>query len=190
MPKFPTHTCDDHGRYRPPHPPRGLVSCTSCWAIYGKYRLWADMQAKVRSVGTARGGGQSSKAKGRSAVQQVRDLMLSVAPWLQPDDLLVKATSMAGVDLHLSPAAAKWFPFSIEVKCVEALNIWAALKQASDQAGGKPPIVFFKRARTEMYVALRATDLLSLLPWPKNNPHVPLPPPSPERIPAPTPSEP
>lgn len=162
----PAFTCPDHGRYRAPYPPK--IECTLCWAAYGRWRLYKDAQGKVRSVGRARGGGQSSKAKGRTAVQQVRDLMLSVAPGLQPDDLLVKATSMGGVDLHLSPAAARWFPFAIEVKCVEALNIWAALKQAMDQSNGKPPIVFFKRAHSPLYVALRAEDLLTLLPWPKN----------------------
>lgn len=142
--------------------------------------MYNDEQHKVRSVGRAKGGGQSSKAKGREAVQQVRDLMLMVAPQLQPDDLLVKATSMGGVDLHLSPAAARWFPFAIEVKCVEALNIWAALRQAVDQSNGKPPIVFFKRARTELFVALRAKDLLNLLPWPNPSPSLPIPAPLPE----------
>jgi hypothetical protein len=161
--------------------------------LYGIWRHAHDQQSRVQSVGRAKGGGQSSKAKGRAAVQQVRALLLRMAPWLEEDDLLVKATSMAGVDLHLSPLAAKWFPFAIESKFVEKLNIWEALQQASDQAGGKPPIVFFKRARTEMYVALRATDLLKLLPWPSVQP--PLAPPdppatvrTPSTSPEPTPS--
>lgn len=111
-----------------------------------------------KSRGRARGGGQSSKAKGRRAVQEVRDLLLRLLPGLEADDFLVKATSMGGTDLHLSPAAQKYFPFGIEVKAVEALNIWAALAQARVNADKQalPPIVFFTRAHAPMYVALPA----------------------------------
>ncbi len=112
--------------------------------------------------GTAKGGGQSSKAKGRAAVQQVRDLLLAAFD-LQPDDVHVKATSQAGVDLHLSPAAQAVFPFGIEVKAVEALNIFKALEQGQNQSPTRPPVVFFKRAHTPMFVALTAYEFLHLL---------------------------
>jgi hypothetical protein len=112
--------------------------------------------------GTAKGGGQSSKAKGRAAVQLTRDLLLAAFPHLQPDDLHVKATSQVGVDLHLSPAAQAVYPFGIETKSVEALNIFKALEQAKNQSPTLPPIVFFKRAQTPMFVALDARTFLDL----------------------------
>src|SRR5687767_7220018 len=123
-----TYTCETHGRYRPPHPPKD--DCLNCWALYGNYRHDKDQAEKVTSKGRARGGGQSSKAKGRSAVQLVRDRLLRACPALQPDDIHVKATSQGGCDLHLSPRAAEWFVFAPEVKNAESLNIWAALTQA------------------------------------------------------------
>lgn len=114
------------------------------------------------SRGHARGRGQSSKGKGRDACLQVQALLLKAFPHLDEDDVLVKATSMAGVDLHLSPRALDCFPFAIESKNVEALNIWAALKQAEIIADKRQrsPIVFFKRAHSPHYVALRAVTFL------------------------------
>jgi hypothetical protein len=70
---------------------------------------------------------------------------------------------MIGVDLHLSPRAQRDFPFAIEAKNVEKLNIWDALAQAAEQAGDKTPIVFFKRANSKLYVALDADAFLRAL---------------------------
>jgi hypothetical protein len=121
-----------------------------------------NIESAKRSKGHARGGGQSSKAKGRAGVVQVRDLLLRQLDGLQPGDIWVKATSQLGADLHLSPAAVRQFPAHIEVKFVEALNIWGALTQAEDGAAreklGRFPIVFFKRSRTRLYVAMLADD--------------------------------
>lgn len=182
---LPTFVCFDHGRYRPPHPPKTV--CNGCWAEYGRWRVYNDARRAVRSTGTAKGGGQSSKAKGRVAVQLVRSLLLSAYPALEPDDILVKATSMGGCDLHLSPAALKLFPFAIEVKCQESLQIWAALRQATENAGTRPPILFFKRARTDLYVALRARDFVGVS-WPNVLQPLPEPVSPPEATPEPPPS--
>jgi hypothetical protein len=111
--------------------------------------------------GRAKGGGQSSKQKGRAVVILVRDLLLRTYD-LKPDDILVKATSMGGCDIHLSPHAQTYFPFAIEAKGVEALSVWAALAQAEVNAKKKnsPPVLFFKRAHSPLYIAFKADDLL------------------------------
>lgn len=175
MARAPEFTCAQHGRYRPPQHPK-QPDCRECWAAYGQWRAYNDGQRKVRSVGRAKGGGQSSKKKGRAAVLAIRELLLQAAPWLEEGDIFVKATSQLGVDLHFSPRAAEWFKYAVEGKCVEALNIWAALKQAADNASeAHPPILFFKRAHTPMYVAVRAEEFLKLLPCPPQNPVPPTP---------------
>lgn len=111
----------------------------------------------------ARGGGASSKAKGRSFMVRVAEL-LTEQLGLDHGDVFVKATSQAGCDLHLSPAAERAFPFSVEGKNVEALNIWQALQQAeSNAAVGRPAIVFFTRAHHGTYVAMRAEVFLERL---------------------------
>lgn len=126
----------------------------------------AGQSRKQRGFRTARGGGQSSKAKGYRHMCAIRDLLLASYPMLHPDDVLVKAGSMGGVDLHLSPAAQTHFPFAVEGKAVESLNIWAALHQAKANVRIGPegvaltPIVFFTRAGARIYVALAAEDFL------------------------------
>jgi hypothetical protein len=101
-------------------------------------------------------------------VQDVKQFLLRSFPTLEEADLHVKATSQAGADLHLSPKAEALFPAHIEVKFVEALNIWGALEQArlgAARVKGRSlvPVVFFKRSRTALFVALNADDLWRLL---------------------------
>lgn len=106
----------------------------------------------------------SAKQKGRKAQQKVRDAILSTFPQLEPDD--VRSTSMgaSGQDLLLSPAARKVFPYSVEVKQQESLNIWASLKQAEDNTkDGTTPLLVFGRNRTPQYVALSLDAFLKLV---------------------------
>jgi len=114
-----------------------------------------------KKKGRAKGRGQSSKAKGRNGCHTVRQLLLDWLP-LQEDDVFVKAGSQGGCDLHLSPRARAVFPYAIEVKNKESLNIWSALVQATANADGHTPVVFFKRANTPTFVALKAEDFLRL----------------------------
>jgi hypothetical protein len=67
----------------------------------------------------------------------------------------------SGRDIILRGKAKELFRFhGIECKAQEAFNIWQAFKQAEEH-GGKP-IVFFKRNRSDTYVALRAEDFFDL----------------------------
>lgn len=113
--------------------------------------------------GRARGRGQSSKAKGRSAVVWVKN-MLHTCLNIRMEDMHVKATSQIGEDLFLSPNARADFPFTIEVKNVERLQIFAALAQAEANATPDyPAVVFFKRANTPMFVAMNAATFMDVL---------------------------
>lgn len=109
---------------------------------------------------------QSAKAKGRRLQQEVRDSVLAAFPSLEPDD--VRSTSMgaSGADLLFSPAARKLFPFYVEAKNQEALNIWAALAQAeagSQKGAGLAELVVFRRNHSATYAALPFAALLDLL---------------------------
>lgn len=151
--------CSQHGRVLVPHPP--VQACQECWALFGQ---WCAVQmAAPASRGYAKGRGQSSKAKGRSAVLAVAELVRTVLG-LPVEDVWVKATSQVGTDLHLSARARTAFPFSVEVKNVEAFNIWQALRQAAENAPPDlAPVVFFKRARTPLYAALDARQFVELV---------------------------
>lgn len=103
----------------------------------------------------------SRKAKGRRHQQAVRDAILERFPELEPDD--VRSTSMgaSGEDLLLSPAARAKFPFSVECKNQERLNIWKSMGQAKGRE--HYPLVVFTRNREDTYACLRFGDLLELL---------------------------
>jgi hypothetical protein len=106
---------------------------------------------------------QSAKAKGRNLQKQIVASLLARAPELTPNDIRSTSMGASGVDVLMSEAALKRFPFAIEAKCQEALNIWAALAQAEENRGNQTPILCFKRNRSETYVAMKFEDFLELL---------------------------
>jgi hypothetical protein len=107
----------------------------------------------------------SAKAKGRKCATEVQQLLLKYSQILQSDDVRVTPSGMTGEDILLSPAARLIYPFAIECKNQEALNIWAAYEQAKEHAvkTNYTPIVFYKRNRSELMVTLKAEDFINLL---------------------------
>ena len=106
---------------------------------------------------------RSAKNKGKRLQNQVRDLLLEKFQQLEEDD--VRSTTMgdSGEDILLSPAARKLFPFSVECKNQEKLNIWSSLEQAENNSGKLTPLLIFKRNRTKTYAVLEFERLLELL---------------------------
>lgn len=110
---------------------------------------------------------QSAKSKGRRLQQQVAEEVRRAFS-LEPDD--VRSTSMgaAGEDVQLSPAARACFPFSLECKNVERLNVWSAWEQARANAKGHTPALVIKKNRTEALCVLPWAAFLELA---RNTPH-------------------
>ena len=106
---------------------------------------------------------RSAKNKGKRLQNDVRDLILETFQELEPDD--VRSTTMgdSGEDVLLSPAARKKFPFSVECKNQEKINIWESLKQAETNSKDHTPLLIFKRNRTKTYAVLEFDKLLELL---------------------------
>lgn len=106
---------------------------------------------------------RSCKAKGRKACSELAVVMLTKAMNLKPDDILVTPSGVPGDDLRLSPLAQEIFPWNIEVKNVEKLNVWAALEQAEARVQvGKVAPLFFKRNRSRMYACVPHEYLIDL----------------------------
>ncbi len=105
----------------------------------------------------------SAKAKGRRLQQEVRDLLVESFNQLLPDDVRSTGMGQSGEDIQLSPLARNHIPFSFECKNQEKLNIWQAISQAEDNAGGYDPAVVFKRNRTKTYVAIPFNTFVNLL---------------------------
>ena len=53
--------------------------------------------------------------------------------------------------------------FHIEVKRTEKLSVYAAIEQATEDAGSKTPLVFHRRNRKPWLVIMNAGDFLELL---------------------------
>lgn len=106
---------------------------------------------------------QSAKAKGRKLQQMVRDLILETFTELEPDD--VRSTSMGagGEDLQLSPAARRKFPYSVECKNVEKLNVWGAYEQAEANSGDHEPLLIMKKNRKKPLVVIDLEAFVELL---------------------------
>ncbi len=109
----------------------------------------------------------SCKAKGRRACAEAKELLERYAPHLKPGDIRITSSGAQGEDLQLSPAAAEVYPFAIECKNVEKLNIWGALDQAQRHADKAKeshlPLLIFRRNRSRLFVALEAEAFLKLI---------------------------
>lgn len=107
---------------------------------------------------------RSAKNKGKRLQNAIRDLILEHFPHLEPDDVVSTLMGDSGTDIKLSPHARKVFPYSVEAKNQEKLNIWASLEQAEKNTKeGTVPILFFKRNRSKTYVAMESEHFFTLL---------------------------
>lgn len=106
----------------------------------------------------------SCKAKGRRFQQELAAAIVS-ACGLTADDVTSRSSGAAGTDLLLSPAARAVFPYAVEAKNVESLNVWAAFTQAAAN-GTKTrltPLLCIRRNKQEPLVILRLPDFLALV---------------------------
>ena len=62
-----------------------------------------------------------------------------------------------------SPDVVSDFPFHIEAKHVQALNLYSAMTQSIRDAGGKPPCVIHRKNNSENMFTCRLSDLVALL---------------------------
>lgn len=104
----------------------------------------------------------SAKAKGRRLAAAVKALIVGTMN-LSEKDVHVVPSGVTGEDLWLSERAEKVFPFAVECKNQENLNIWAALNQADGHNDERDGVVFFSRNRTPIYVAMSAEVFLAIV---------------------------
>ena len=107
---------------------------------------------------------RSAKNKGRKLQKEVQEEILKTFPELEEDDVKVAIMGESGVDIKLSPAARKLFPYSIECKNQEKISIWAALKQAEEnKKEGTAAALVFRKNHTSAYVAISLDEFLKLV---------------------------
>lgn len=93
---------------------------------------------------------QSAKAKGRRAQQEIVATIKKAFPTLKDNDVQSVSMGTGGEDIVMSPLAESMFPYSVECKNVERLNVWKAIEQTQTNAPrGKLPILAIRRNRTK-----------------------------------------
>ena len=98
---------------------------------------------------------QSAKAKGRRLQLQFRDLLIEELN-IHPEDIESRSMGAGGEDLIMARAAREKFPYSIECKNVEKLNVWEAYKQADENSKNYEPVVVMKKNNHKTLVVLDA----------------------------------
>ena len=104
---------------------------------------------------------QSAKAKGRLFQQWVRDQLIEHRE-IHPEDIESRSMGAGGEDLIMARDARQKFPFSIECKNQEKLNVWDAYKQASENSKDYEPIVVMKKNNHKTLVVLDAEKFVKL----------------------------
>ena len=102
----------------------------------------------------------SAKAKGRRLQQWFRDLLIEKLG-VHPEDIESRSMGAGGEDLIMARAAREKFPFSIECKNQEKLNVWQAYEQASANSGDHEPIVFIKKNGKKPLVVIDAEHFIN-----------------------------
>ena len=101
----------------------------------------------------------SAKAKGRRLQQHFMKLLIEKLN-IDPEDIESRSMGAGGEDLIMSKAARNKFPYSVECKNQERLNIWTAWEQANNNSGVYDPIIVIKKNGVRPLVVLDAENFL------------------------------
>ena len=104
---------------------------------------------------------QSAKAKGRRLQQWFRDLLVSKLG-IHKEDIESRSMGAGGEDLIMARAARTKFPYSIECKNQEKVNIWESYKQAETNSKDYEPILVIKRNNHKPLVLVDADYFVKL----------------------------
>ena len=117
----------------------------------------------------------SAKQKGRLLQQYVASVLLERFPDLTSDDVRSTPMGVRGADVQLSARAKRRFPYAVECKAVEKLNMWTAWEQAqSHQVEGLAPLLVCRRNRTAPVAVIRWDDFVELITPTRNTGHADL----------------
>jgi hypothetical protein len=103
----------------------------------------------------------SAKAKGRLLQKWFARLLIEEID-LDPDDLESRPMGSGGEDIIMGKQSRNVFPYSIECKNQEKVNVWEAYAQAESNCKGYEPLVVIKRNRSKPLVLLDAEHFVKL----------------------------
>jgi hypothetical protein len=105
---------------------------------------------------------QSAKGKGRRLQQWVVQKLIETFE-IHPEDIKSCSMGAGGEDVVMARAAREKFPFSVECKNVEKLNVWDAYDQAKANCNGYEPIVVMKKNHKKPLVVIDAEYFIEMV---------------------------
>tara|TARA_R100000951_G_scaffold115480_1_gene123686 strand:- start:61 stop:465 length:405 start_codon:yes stop_codon:yes gene_type:complete len=103
----------------------------------------------------------SAKAKGRKLQQWFANKLIEILG-LDSEDLESRPMGSQGEDIIMGKQSRDKFPYSIECKNQEAVNVWKAYEQAESNCGKYEPLVVIKRNRSKPLVLVEAQHFINL----------------------------
>lgn len=105
----------------------------------------------------------SAKSKGRKLQQIVRNAILKAFNHLTENDVRSTGMGQNGVDVQLSEAALKVFPYSVECKNKEKLNLYAEWQQTTENLmQNTEPLLVIKKNRKEALAVVSLKHFMEL----------------------------
>ena len=90
-------------------------------------------------------------------------MILTKMAGMGDDDIIVTPSGVNGPDLQLSPYAKKEFPFAIECKNQERINLWQAIEQSEGHAkDGMTPLLCITRNRAKVYAVIELEKFIEI----------------------------
>ena len=117
---------------------------------------------------------RSAKNKGVRLQNSVRDKLIQKECWkdlsairtgnLTKEDVRPAIMGQSGIDINLSYKGRSFFPFSIECKNVEKLNIWKAFEQAESNCYEDTiPAVIHSKNRSKILITMEFDKFLEII---------------------------
>lgn len=107
---------------------------------------------------------RSRKSKGQRFQKEIREKLLEAFTELEDDDIKTAVMGESGIDIKLSPAAQRAFPWAIEAKAQEKVSLRAWWDQAKANSTEKlKPLLVTKQSRKEPLVVMTLDDFIDLV---------------------------
>ena len=103
----------------------------------------------------------SAKAKGRKLQQWVVEKLVAILSF-DEEDLESRPMGSSGEDVIMGVQSRKQFPYSIECKNQEAVNVWKAMEQCQTNCKNHEPLVIIKRNNSKPLALVDAEYFIAL----------------------------
>jgi len=110
----------------------------------------------------------SRKAKGRRLQQEIAKRISEITsiPCGKDCEISSREMGQSGTDVRLIGKALEMFPYAVECKNTEKIDLWSAIDQAkTNQKNGTEWLLFIKRNNTDPVVVLSADEFFNLMKY-------------------------